>query len=367
MRVAYALTRSDAVGGAAVHVRDLAARMLEQGHEVVVLVGGDGIFLEQLDERGVPRRRIPHLVGHPFHLWSWPLVLGEMRRELKRFRPDLLAAHSSNAGFLGRLAAASVGVPRVFTAHGWAFTEGVPGWKRAVFLAGEKAMAPLTDRIVTVSEFDRRLALRRRVAPPEAVVTIHNGMPDVKEGLRARPRRQPPRIVMVARFEEQKDHGTLLQALARLRDRPWRLELVGDGPLQGTVERQAAALDLTDRVLFAGHRDDVAERLAQSQLFVLASRWEGFPLSILEAMRAGLPVVASDVGGVGEAVVDGATGRLVPPARPGVLAGALAELLSAAEMRRRMGRAGRLRYEEHFTFERMFGKTFRVYEEALDG
>lgn len=366
MRVAYTLTRSDTVGGAAVHVRDLARGMLARGHEAVVLVGGEGIFLEQLDERGVPHRRIPHLVGHPFHLWTWPPVLLEFRRAMAEFGPDLVSGHSSNAGFLGRLAAASLGIPRIFTAHGWPFTEGVPGWKRAVFLAGEKTVAPITDRIVTVSEFDRRLALRHGVGPPETVTTVHNGMPDVEDGLEADPTEEPPRLIMVARFEVQKDHGTLLEALARLDDRAWTLDLVGDGPRRRIVERRARELGLADRVRFLGHRDDVAELLADAQLFVLASRWEGFPRSILEAMRAGLPVVASDVGGVSESVADGDTGRVVPPEEPDALAGPLQELLSESRERARMGRAGRERYEERFTFERMFEETLQVYGEVLE-
>ncbi len=142
---------------------------------------------------------------------------------------------------------------------------------------------------------------------------------------------------------------------------------MGDGPRQAAVERRARELGLADRVPFRGHRDDVARRLARAQLFVLASRWEGFPRSILEAMRAGLPVVATDVGGVSESVAHGETGRLVPPGRPGELAGALEGLLASPDLRRSMGRAGRARYEERFTFDRMFEETLRVYEEVLHG
>ena len=361
MRIAYTLTRSDTIGGAAVHVRDLAREMLERGHEATVLVGGEGIFLDQLDGRGIPHRRIPHLVGHPFHLWTWPPAFLEFRRALADFGPDLVSGHSSNAGFLGRLAAASLGVPRIFTAHGWSFTEGVASWKRPIFLAGEKAVAPVTDRIITVSDFDRELALRHRVAPPERIVTIPYGMPDVDEQLRADPSVRPPRLIMVARFETQKDHATVFEALAGLTDRPWTLDLVGEGPLQPQMEERARDLGIEDRVRFLGHRDDVAELLARSQLFVLASWWEGLPLSILEAMRAGLPVVATDVTGVAEGVADGETGRVVPPGDAGALARAADRLLADPELRERMGRAGRERYEERFTFRRMFEETLEVY------
>lgn len=366
MRVAYALTRSDAVGGAAVHVRDLARGMLKRGHEAAVFVGGEGVFLDQLDARGVPHRRIRHLVGHPFHLWTWPPVYREFRRALTDFEPDLVSGHSSNAGFLSRLAAARLDIPRIFTAHGWAFTEGVPIWKRAVFLAGEKVVAPLTDRFLTVSDYDRRLALRHRVTQPSKITTVHNGVPEVESDLRATPEADPPRIVMVGRFEEQKDHPTLLEALAHLGDRRWNLDLVGDGPREPSVRRLARRLGLGDRVRFLGHREDVAELLAEAQIFVLSSRWEGFPRSILEAMRAGLPVVATDVGGVSESVIEGETGWLVPPERPGELAARLEELLASPRLRSRFGQAGLGRYQEQFTFERMFTDVLRVYRDVLD-
>lgn len=377
MKVAYALTRSDTVGGAAVHVRDCARAMFDRGEEAAVIVGGEGPFLDQLEEAGVPHRPIPHLVGRPFALWTWAPALREIRAALAELEPDLVSCHTSNAGFLGRLAAASLGIPALFTAHSWAFTEGKSWWRRAVFTAGERAVAPLAERIVTVSDYDRRLALERRVAGADELVTVHNGVVDVDARLRAEPRggeaesgegagtdEEPCRIVMVARFERQKDHATLLRALARLERRPWLLGLVGEGPHAAEARRLARELGIRDRVRFLGHRDDVAEVLATAHLFVLASRWEGFPRSILEAMRAGLPVVASDVGGVSEAVAEAETGYLVEPGSPGPLAGRLGAMIGDPDRRARMGRAGRRRYEDRFTFERMFERTRALYGEV---
>ena len=142
---------------------------------------------------------------------------------------------------------------------------------------------------------------------------------------------------------------------------PWELDLIGDGPLQLAVEAQARRLGIAERVRFLGLRRDVAERLAQSQLFVLATRWEGFPYTILEAMRAGLPVVASDVGGVREAVVHGETGLLVPRGDEQALRQRLSEMLASVDLRQRLGAAGRRRFEATFTFARMIDKTAAVY------
>lgn len=364
MRIVQIITRSDAIGGAHVHVRDLARRLMQEGHEVIVLVGGDGPFVEDLARHNIPFRSMSHLV-RPIRVRNDLKAFFELRSVLKTLCPDVVATHSSKAGWLGRLAARSLGLPVVFTAHGWAFTEGVPRKHRILYSLAERIASRYADRIVTVSEFDRSLALRYGIAPEHKLVTIHNGMPDVQSKFVAQPDLSPPRIVMVARFDIPKDHRTLLRALAQLVDLPWELELVGDGPLRNDIENYANSLRIRERVAFLGARADVAKRLARAQVFALISRWEGLPLTILEGMRAGLPVIASDVGGVREVVTDGENGFLVSRGDSYALAKKLRVLLCDPQVRLRMGRQGRRRYEQSFQFEHMYEKTLRVYSEII--
>jgi glycosyltransferase involved in cell wall biosynthesis len=129
----------------------------------------------------------------------------------------------------------------------------------------------------------------------------------------------------------------------------------------------AASLGIGPRIHFLGQRTDVDRLLAQAQVGVLVSKWEGFPLSILEAMRAGLPVVASDVGGVAEAVQNEATGYVVPRADVRQLRDRIAAVLTSPDLRIRLGTQGRARYEQHFTLERMVARTLAVYREVLQG
>jgi glycosyltransferase involved in cell wall biosynthesis len=171
---------------------------------------------------------------------------------------------------------------------------------------------------------------------------------------------------MVARLSYWKDQPTLLHALAGLQELDWQLELIGDGPLRGQLEELVQSLGLTSRVTFLGFRRDVPERLARAQAFLLVSKWEGFPRSILEAMRAGLPVVATEIGGVKESVVDGTTGFVIPPGDTVRLRECLRELIACPELRIRMGEAGRRRYEERFTFDRLVARTTQVYETVLE-
>jgi glycosyltransferase involved in cell wall biosynthesis len=172
---------------------------------------------------------------------------------------------------------------------------------------------------------------------------------------------------MVARFEPQKDHATLLRALGGLLRHSWDLDLVGDGPLRPEMETLASSLGIQERVHFLGQRRDVDRILSQSQISVLVSNWEGFPLSILEAMRAGLPVVASGVGGVAEAVADGKTGYVVPQGDAEALRNRIERLVASPDLRVELGTNGRRRYEQHFTLDRLVAKTLLVYQNVLAG
>jgi glycosyltransferase involved in cell wall biosynthesis len=364
VRVAFVNTRSDAVGGSQVHVRDLAHALRRMGHDVMAFVGGDGPVLQFLADKGVPYVSLRHLV-HEIRPPSDARALREACAALHAFGPDVISTHTSKAGVVGRVAAKALGVPSIFTAHGWNFTDGIEDCNRGFRVGMERTCARLSARIITVSEADRQLALRHRVAAPAKVQTIHNGMPDVSRALRADPATQPPRIVMVARFEPQKDHRTFLEAMSGLAHLPWEVEFIGGGPLLDEMRQLAARLGIVDRIDFAGARNDVPERLARAQVFALVSNWEGLPRSIIEAMRAGLPVIASDVGGTREMVVTGETGFLVPRGDVRGLRDHLATLLTRPGLRSRLGRRGRERYEEQFTFEAMLRRTLRVYEEVV--
>ena len=364
LRITYIVTTASPIGGAQIHVRDLASAVLAQGHEPSVITSGTGPFIDDLRKLGIPVVVLRHL-SVPIHPIRDLRALREIHAALADLRPELLATHSSKAGILGRLAGRSLRVPVVFTVHGWAFTPGVPAMQAVVYRQVERLVGPLASKIITVSEFDRRLGLAARIAGADRMVTVHNGMPDVSEDLRAQPGRVPPRLVMVARFGAQKDHPTLFRALAGLRDEAWELDLIGDGPLMGEMKSLAATLGLAGRARFMGQRTDVARILSEAQLSLLATNWEGFPLSILESMRAGLPVVASAVGGIGESVRDEENGYLVPRGDVEQLRDRVSRLLRSPDLRIRMGMNGRRRFEGDFTLEHSVGRTLAVYRDVL--
>lgn len=358
MRILMIITRGDELGGAQTHVHDLATYLTGAGHTVAVIAGSTGPLTGSLAATGIETFACPELIRNINPAKDLRAV-SRITRIIHRFQPDVVAAHSSKAGLVGRLAARRADVPCVFTAHGWAFTEGVPAPRRRIYRTIERLAATLASTIICVSEYDRRIGIAAGI-PAARLVTVHNGVPDVPLVDRSRPGGGGPvRIVMVGGFRAQKDQQTLLRAVHGLGQ--VHLDLVGDGPAIDQARRLVDDLDLTNRVTFLGNRSDVPAVLARAHVFALSTNWEGFPLSTLEAMRSGLPAVVTEVGGVAEAVSDGETGFLVPRGDVSTLHDRLAALVNDPERREAMGRAARLRYESAFTVDRMVGKTLDVY------
>jgi glycosyltransferase involved in cell wall biosynthesis len=362
MRVLYLVTRAD-LGGAQVHILDLI-QGLRSEVDAAVGVGETGYFTERLARLGVPYYVLPNLV-HPIAPIRDSRALGETVRLIRNLKPDVVHAHTSKAGVIGRLAARMAGVASVFTAHTWCFAEGT-SWKwRVLGVPAECVAGSLSSAIINVSQANRDLALRYWVADPRKVVTIWNGIPDSAHRARPGDESTTPVIAMVARFVEQKNQGLLLRAIARLQGRA-RVVFAGDGPLLPAAEREARELGVASQVEFLGRRSDIAEILSRAHVFALPTNWEGFPLSILEAMRAGLPVVASDAGGVAESIVDGVTGYLVPRSDDDLFVDRLSALVADPALRARLGLAGRERYQSTFTLDQMLWKTLAVLRGAQD-
>lgn len=365
LKITYVITRSDVIGGASVHLLDLALGAKNAGHNVTLYVGGNGVFIEKATSVGLSCVSLMHM-QREINPRSDFLGFFELRKELKKSKPDLVHLHSSKAGILGRLAAKSLGLPTVFTAHGWAFTEGVSLKRRKLYLFVERFMAKFTDKIIAVSEYDRQLALNSKVGNEILILTVHNGMPDLPKVQRKNSIESLVKLIMVARFDTPKDHLLLINALSQLEQGNWHLEFVGDGPLLDQAVKKVELLGLTQHITFSGACNDVAKRLEQADVFLLISNWEGLPLTILEAMRAGLPVIASSVGGVPEAVIDNQTGYLVPRADVEALTQAIQKILNNEDIRLLLGEAGREKFDEEFMFDSMLSKTLNIYHQVIN-
>jgi sugar transferase (PEP-CTERM/EpsH1 system associated) len=284
---------------------------------------------------------------------------------LRRARPDVLHTHSWATLCEGLVAARLAGVPVVVHGeHGTLETR--PRNRRIQRWAWQRC-----DRVLSVSS---RLAERMSAEmgfPLERITTIRNGvdLPLFASADRGRGRRalglDPAQLVIgtVGRLVPVKGHETLLHALAQLRDRgrSYQAVIVGDGILRAQLESRVRELGLGGAVHLAGHREQVADALAAMDLFVLPSISEGLSNTILEAMAAGLPVVATRVGGADELVSHGRTGLLVPSGDVDALARALDDVARCADTRAAMGAEGRRLAEREFSLEGMVANYERLY------
>lgn len=346
------------VGGAQAYLMHLLPTLTEE-LDVTVAAWGPGPLRAAAEQAGARYVPLEH-VRRPLSPLQDARGLLELYRLCRRLRPDIVHANSSKAGILARLAGWLARVPaRIFTVHGWAFAA-YAGRTSTLYLVADRLMRPLTTRWICVADNELRLGLEARTCEGRRTVVIRNAI-DVSSAPRAAPEAGRARLVFVGRLKYPKDAGTLVEAAALLEDRDFELVIVGDGPERPALE--AAARD--DRIRFAGARDDVPDLLAASAVFVLSSRSEGLPISVLEAMAAGLPVVASDVGGLREQVVHDETGLLVPPADARALADALARLVDDPALRRRLGDAGRARAEELFDLPRFRAAHLELYRSLV--
>ena len=295
-------------------------------------------------------------------------------RYLRAERIEVLHAHLFYANVAARLAGRLAAVPVVLTAH-----HDTDLWMGPHHRFVERLTAPMSDRVLACSEAVRRFAIERHGLDAGRVVTLHNAIdveaiPAAAEG-RARARAllgagPEDRLVgTLGRLHEpKKGLRPFLSAAARVAaaDPRARFVLIGDGPALHELERFAASLGLGDKVRFAGARTDAETLLPGLDLLVQPSLWEGFGLSALEGMAAGLPVVASRVGGVPEVIRDGVDGILVPPGDPVRLAEAMTAILRDPGRAARLGASGRARARREFHVDRLVRETASLYRELLD-
>jgi glycosyltransferase involved in cell wall biosynthesis len=280
------------------------------------------------------------------------LALVALVRLFLRERPTIVHTHSSKAGQLGRLAARIAGVPVVMhTVHGWSFHDGMRPALRAAAVLVERLTARLTSSLIVVADRDRRTGVQRRIGRPDQYTLVRSAIeladyrprPDAAAGARQAIGLDAaaPVVGTVTRFLPQKDPITLARAFAQVAERVpgSRLVVVGDGPMRARVEELLGGFGIRDRVTLLGARTDVAAILPAFDVFVSSSRWEGLPRVIVEAATAGLPVVATDVGGNSELLVHGESGMLVPAGDADALAAAVTAVLTDGELARSLRRA----------------------------
>jgi glycosyltransferase involved in cell wall biosynthesis len=380
IRVVLVIARLN-IGGPAIHTILLTARLDPARFESTLVTGleaeYEGNMLELAAQRGVQPLVIPQLGREISPLKDW-VTLIKLYRLFQDWRPHIVHTHTAKAGIVGRLAARLAGVPVVVhTFHGHIFHGYFGPLQTRVFVGIERFLAHLSDRIVTVSEGQRLELAAYGVASLDKIAVVPLGFEldaflncgslqgqlrqelGIPEGMAL--------VGIVARLTAIKNHRLFLDA-ARLiveAGQEAMFLVVGDGELRAELEAYVAELGLTGRVIFTGWRRDLPRIYADLDVVALSSLNEGTPVSLIEAMAAAKPVVATRVGGVSDVVLDKKSGYLVQSKDAGGLAKGVLDLLRAPDRAREMGRVGRAAVHPKYASETLLANMEKLYLRLL--
>jgi glycosyltransferase involved in cell wall biosynthesis len=365
-------------------LRPLILFLKEQGFDVTIACS-PGPFFPELEKEGLSLVSLP--ISRSMHLPRHLKSTMQLYRYLKRNRFDIVHVHTPIASLIGRLAARLAGVPiKIYTAHGFYFHDEMPPAKRLFHIMLERMAGRWSDFIFTQSEEDRITAIQKKIARPDRIITIGNGVnlerfdPERISREEKANRRQEfhippdaPIVGIMGRMVREKGYMEFIEAAALiLREIPQTHflcigdELQSDYDASKTLFRNRIHdLGLQDRIHFAGMRSDIPELLSILNVYTLPSYREGMPRSIIEAMGMGLPVVATRIRGCREEVADGGTGYLVPPRDADALAESVLELLRAPDRAKAMGSSGRERALALFSEKIVLQRQLEIYEKLI--
>uniref|UniRef100_Q01WZ9 Glycosyl transferase, group 1 n=1 Tax=Solibacter usitatus (strain Ellin6076) TaxID=234267 RepID=Q01WZ9_SOLUE len=362
-------------GGAAKIILPLGQIAQAEGWEVDILAT-DPIFQHAVKKYGLGLLSLDVIRREIRPVWDLG-GLARLTRFLRTERYQIVHTHTSKAGFVGRLAARLAGVPViVHTAHGFAFHEQSPASVRRVYTALERLATRWCDRVISVSEFHRTWAIELGMCTPEQIMAIPNGITDIsrsREIAVAELRREMGArnddlvALSMARLASDKGLEHLIEAAAIMPQKPRRIQVViaGDGPEREHLEQVATRLGVNERVKFLGFREDVPDLLAASDMVVLPSLREGLSIAMLEAMAAGKPIVATNIGSQKEVAAHADIARLVPPADARALSDAIQRLASDAQLMAQLGSNARAVYESRYTEHKMLDTYRQLYIDLL--
>ncbi len=366
MKIIYLITKTE-VGGAQVHLGYLLEEGKKLGFDMTVISSGDGWLKSKTENLGIK------FIENKFFANSWNPIkqlrsVLVLRKIIKKEKPDIVHAHSGAAGFIGRIASFGL-AKKVFTAHGWSFTKGTPFFRRTIALLAENLITPFTDKIITVSRNDYNLAKRKLIFSGNKLEVIWNGieinentnyfLPKINEKIK---------VLFVGRLVPPKEPVKILEAICGFKkedqDR-FQVSIIGSGRekfiIDDFLKTKGRGIDV--KMLGDVPNEQVGEIYKSSHIFALPTRWEGFPMTIIEAMSYGLPVIASDVGGIKEALEDGAGVLVKKGQEVEGMQDFFRKILENPNFLLQISEKEKERVKNNFSKELMCKKVFRVYDE----
>src|SRR3989344_9415902 len=385
LKILYLVTQSD-FGGAQRYVYDLATNLSE--NFTIVVAGGEqgyeGELVKKLNKSGIRYLPLSHLkrVISPWHDWSafWQIV-----HLIQTEKPDIVHLNSSKISILGSLAAWWCKVPKIiYTVHGWVFSEDLPLRKKYFYKILEKLTARFKTDIICLSEWEKQNTVRRQIAPAKKISVIYNGIAPINFLSRPEARAQLAKIAgaqiddqtiligSIGNLYKKKGYEYLIEAIkisnipASPAGRQYpisniKLIIIGSGPEQKNLQLQINNYELQNKIILTGSIGDAAQLLSAFDIYVCSSVKEGLPYSILEAMQASLPIVATNIGAIPEIITNNQNGLLAATQNPGSLAVKIKYLIDNINIAQQLGEQAKKDVKEKFSLEQMIKKTANLY------
>ncbi len=355
MRIMFVSTNAD-LAGAPLHVLSLAENLPERLFKLQLIFGENEFVSKKL----ISQKYDVSVINT---LRSDLNIIGTIRSMISLYkiarvkRPHVIHAHSTKAGLVARLVGLLVGIPVIYTIHGWGFGLGRKRILSFFIFQVEYLLKFTTAHYIAVSNADRNIGVNNLRIPENKITTIYNGVENRVIN------HFPPAftITMIARNDYQKDYLTFFKAINGI---DAIIYCVGRGTDSSEFKKMAKlhAPDSFSKIIFFGPTDNIANILSKTSVFVLSSKFEGLPMTIIEAMAAGIPSVASNVGGISELIIDSKSGYLVPVGGYSLMNLRLRELANNEMLTRKMGAEARRLFERYFSKEDMISSTINVYK-----
>jgi len=386
-KILYLITQSD-FGGAQAYVYNLATN-INQEYDIVVAGGEQGYngeLYQKLNKKNIKYIYLKHL-KRAINPWRDFLALLQIIKLIKSTKPDIIHLNSSKISILGSLAFAFIRgfaicgirihsrIRIIYTVHGWVFNE--PERSGLFYKYAEKFTACLKDKIICISDYDQQIALKEKIAPAKKLTTIHNGIKQInflsKEQARQKLQQISniqypiPNIVIgtIANLYKTKGLKYLIQAI-KLLITEYKLSIatiiIGDGPEQKKLEKLIKQNNLAKNIILAGNIKNAASLLKAFDIYICSSVKEGLSYTIIEAMQAGLPIIATDVGGNPELIINNETGLLVNSKNPQPMAENIIKLINNSTLAKKLGEQAK-NNSLNFGLEKMVKKTEAIYDQ----
>lgn len=366
MRIIHIITKLHEMYGAQRHAVESMKNHLHNHHECLAIAGTDGYATEEIKSLGINVITVPTL-KNTYNLFVDFKAVSSVVSIIKDYNPDLVISHSSKAGVIARIACFKTKTPNIFTVQGWPFENGTPFFQKVIAKAIERLLIPFSDSYMCVSEYTKRFGLSQMPLKEKRLYVCPN-MHEEKEEAAPMVSTLTNNVLMVAGFRGQKDHITALKALKIIvtDNKLPNIHFIfaGDGPKRGCIEQFINENKLNNYITLVGETKEIDKYYDNCDIVILPTYYEGLPLSLLEAIQKGKPVIATDTGGINEIVQDGINGNLLAVEDAVALANHLSDYYINNKIPQ-LSANSKLFYDTHYSYDIVCKKLNEVIDEAV--